>query len=242
MMALKRPTAPKFRSPEWFRIFQKKLRMYFPAGKLWARAQAAGLKPKTVNNWVTGARRPELPSVEELAEKTGTPFSYWFDGSIAPRKNPNSIEAEDRYTRIIRRRLRITGRAAAKDEHLSRTIEPAPDEPMGQVDLDAIDPCILIIEGDSAWPFAAPGQAVVFDAGRLGEVVDGDLVVAHVDDELLLKRLEVHADHHTYQPINPLAGYKSTSVSLDKIEMEYPVVGLYLKFREVEDDLDAEED
>jgi hypothetical protein len=92
--------------------------------------------------------------------------------------------------------------------------------------LEAIEPRALEVEGESAMPFAAPGQFVIFDAGREGEVRDGDVVVAEVKAEMVLKRRLTTGDYRVYESLRPgeHERFPPIVVPLAKLGHEYPVV------------------
>lgn len=223
-MAANRPKAPDFRSSEAGKIFLSRLREMFPARHVESQAVRFGLSGQTIRAWLNGRNSPEMKSIADLAKKTDKPLSWWLGASA-----PTLAELAPRSPVTWRP---VAGRTAASDRHLSRVIEVDMDGEVDEVIADAIDPRVLIVEGKSAWPLAAHGQAVVFDAAREAEVRDGDVVVVELGEELLLKRRHTTPDGSIcYQSINMTEDFPPVVVRADQERREYPVVEIILRLK-----------
>jgi hypothetical protein len=118
----------------------------------------------------------------------------------------------------------LAGRVAARDARNPARPSYLPD---------AVDPRSLVVEGASARPLAEPGQIVIFDAGRPGDVRDGDPIVVEVGGEMVLKRRATVGGIRIYESIAP--GLPPVGVvPVENAGNEYPLVAVLHRSRRLE--------
>ena len=87
----------------------------------------------------------------------------------------------------------------------------------------------LVVRGSYAAPFAPDGAVVEYDVLRRGQVRNGDYVVADVEGEQMVKRIDTHGDTRVYISIHP--GHPTLYVPIRKVGSEYPITAVIVKPR-----------
>lgn len=185
-------------------------------------ARRVGLSRSTIFNWLYRNKAPNLTGLRLLAAATGTDVVYWTDDSIMPMP-PAELGAAGAM-RAAQQESPLVGRVAARTDNRSYEAE----ESKVTCGYDAIDPRALEVRGDSAFPFAADGQCVVFDLGRRDEVENGRPVVVETEDgELMLKRRYDLGNLRVYTSINP--SHEPVVLHPRRVRAEYPVVAVLVR-------------
>ena len=99
----------------------------------------------------------------------------------------------------------------------------------------AVDPRSLEIHGTSCKPVAFDGQVVIYDAGRPGEVKDGDAVVVQIEGDetpLHVMRRNTNKATRIYTAINETMGITPIIIAPGNVR-EYPIVAIYWEWENV---------
>jgi len=137
-----------------------------------------------------------------------------------------TVDADDAPTFDTFPPALLAGRVAARDTRNPTRPSYLPD---------ALDPRSLVVDGVSARPMAEPGQVVIFDAGRPGDVQDGEPIIVEVNGEMVLKRRATVSGIRIYESIAP--GLPPVgAVPVASAGNEYPVVAVLHRSRRLDAD------
>jgi len=220
---------PTHRELKKMSVFQRKLFMSIGNDSVNAFAKKIKVSQQRLDKWIKSKAMPNASGLLILAAATGLKADYWTDDTIPPRP---PIDLAEKQPVVSLPQMPLSCHAAAKGHSTTHFVQDmvhtyGTGQYTPSIGMDAIDPHALEIHGDSAFPLAADGQAVVFDHGKPSTVKDGDVCVAEVNGELVLKRRSTSNGHRIYLSINP----EYPPIVLAKTDMisEYPVIAIIMK-------------
>jgi len=181
------------------------------------------VSPQALHAYFLGTKTPTLATVVRLAEVLGVPVSRLLEGQ------PESVQADASQTQIDRALHRARQRTApvpgitelpvlgyiragpmSEIEQQDEGVLRLPEAFAGDADY------ALRIEGDSMEPTLREGEYVAVHRQHTAE--DGDIVVARVGSELVLKRLRRSPHGVTLQSDN--TAYAAIPTSDGELEIE----------------------
>ena len=194
---------------------QKKLNILTTDRNLSEVAREMGIPRTTLGSILEGSE-PKLPTARKIVS--------WMNSQGA------GISLTELQPRVVFSGIPFAGRSvAAKDVSSGVSFDEDDEGLSGTVGMDAVDPRALLVQGKSAFPLADHGQVLVFDAGRPGEVANGDAVVAEIDGELVVKRRYRKGGTTVFQSINESNGFEPIIKDADEVTGEYPIVAIILR-------------
>lgn len=216
-------------------ILQKKLILYVGDRSARSVAELLSVPNTTLDNWLKGRAVPKIEQFRNLAEVSRLPLEYWSNDSIPPQTISFLISQKSSPVHDIL--IPMAGFVVAENQTAGGDAMIVLDHEVGvSYKLNAKDPRALDVRGDSAWPLAAQGQHVIFDAGRPcadDPDYDGKLVVAELDGEIVVKQRLTQGDQRIYVPIN--GSREPIIIPAKDAKNEYPVVAFYIDAVRVED-------
>jgi len=172
-------------------------------------ANRVPVSPQALHAYFRGTRTPALATVARIAEVLGVPVGRLFEGQPASVREDAAQTQIDRSPRLVRPEHGETGegvielpvlghiRAGALSEIEQRDegVLAVPEAFAEHADY------ALRIEGDSMEPTLREGEYVAVRRQHTAE--DGDIVIARVGAEVVLKRLRLSPHGTTLQCDNP---------------------------------------
>lgn len=187
-------------------------------------ASRVPVSPQALHAYFRGTKTPALGTVVRIAEVLGLPVAHLLDGQ------PDSVREEAAQTQLDRALHRARREQAALqpgviDLPVLGHIRAGPMSQIEQRDEGVL--CLpepfadgahyaLRIEGDSMEPTLREGEYVAVRRQHVAE--DGDIVVARVESELVLKRLRRSPHGITLQSDNP--AYAAIPIPEDQLQIE----------------------
>lgn len=156
------------------------------------------VSPGTVSRWLSGTSRPDPAYCGRLAELFGEPLHkiYRLAGHPAeydppPRRQPLSLrDAMDEYQAFLPVEVPVVEQLASAGSGQIVAVDYVYLPPQRTPSRNIL---AIAVKGQSMEPEIRDGDVVVFD--RDADPKAGDVVVASVDDEVLVKRLERRSGH-----------------------------------------------
>jgi len=187
-------------------------------------ARRVPVSPQALHAYFRGAKTPALATLVRIAEVVGVPVGHLLEGQ------PQSAREETAQTQIDRALHRVRAERAESSEgvldlpvlgHIR--VGPLPQVEQRDEGVLSLPEAFaegadyaLRIEGDSMEPTLREGEYVA--VRRRHDAEDGDIVVARVGAELVLKRLRRSPHGTTLQCDNP--AYAAIPVTAGELAVE----------------------